>query len=294
MRKNVEKKDTVEKDFVAFPDIAEDVINVLLYQGEVLVDAKKLLAGPTETVYQGREKLRSQYEDLCKYHVEDGKISIMYLIANQSRMDGKMLLRKAGYTGGIYREQYKSKMSEVFPVVELVLYWGKSRWRGKRDLHSLFRKQKLPERTWEFIDELKLHVFEMRHLPEETRKLFRSDMRIVVDFLAEGNNYRSDRKVVHKAALIKMIKILSGETVTEDIEQWMEDQGIREEDEITMCELFDQYVRQGRDEGKMEERISIITNLFHEGLDREFIRRVTGCTADELSTAWNKCQKSGL
>lgn len=56
------------------------------------------------------------------------------------------------------------------------------------------------------IDELKLHVFEMRYLPEETRKLFRSDMRIVVDFLAEGKGYRSDRKIIHKAALIKMIR----------------------------------------------------------------------------------------
>lgn len=127
--------------------------------------------------------------------------------------------------------------------------------------------------------------------------MFQSDMRIVVDFLAEGNNYCSDRKVVHKAALIKMIKVLSGETVTEDIEQWMEKQGIREEDEITVCELFDQYVRQGRNEGKIEgkieERISIISNMLREGMDREFIRRVTGCTAVELTTAWDKCQKSG-
>ena len=46
--------------------------------------------------------------------------------------------------------------------------------------------------------------------------------------------------------------MLSGETDTEDIEKWMERQGIREEDELTVCELFDQYVRQGRAEGRME------------------------------------------
>ena len=70
-----------------------------------------------------------------------------------------------------------------------------------------------------------------------------------MDCLAEGNGYRSDRKIKHKAALIKMIKVLSGETDTEDVEKWMEEQGIREEDELTVCELFDQYVRQGRIEG---------------------------------------------
>ena len=51
----------------------------------------------------------------------------------------------------------------------------------------------------------------------------------------------------------------TGEMDTEDIEKWMEEQGIREEDEVTVCELFDQYERRGRmagrAEGKVEGRI---------------------------------------
>ena len=54
--------------------------------------------------------------------------------------------------------------------------------------------------------------------------------------LLEGDGYRSDRKIIHKAALIKMIKVLSGESHTDHIEDWMEQQKIREEDEITVCE----------------------------------------------------------
>lgn len=90
----------------------------------------------------------------------------------------------------------------------------------------------------------------MRHLPEEIRKLFQSDMRIVVDFLAEGENYQSDRKIVHKAALVKMMKVLSGDRDVGNVEEWLEEQGIREEDEVTVCELFDQYERRGRAEGE--------------------------------------------
>ena len=82
--------------------------------------------GPTEIIYQGKKKFRTQYEDLCKYDMADGKIHLMYLIVNQSKTDGKMLLRKAGYTGGVYREQYEEQMSGVFPVIELVLYWGRA------------------------------------------------------------------------------------------------------------------------------------------------------------------------
>ncbi len=267
MGKNKEKKDTVEKEFVSFPDIAADVINALLYEGEQITDAEKLLAGPTETIYQGVEKLRSQYEDLCKYELADGKINVMYLIANQSRTDGKMLLRKAGYTGGVYREQYENKTWNIFPVVGFVLYWGNHRWRSSCDIHRLFRKRKLSDDTWKYIDELKLHVFEMRHLPEKTRKLFRSDMRIVVDFLAEGDGYRSDRKIVHKAALIKMIRVLSGETDTEDVEKWMEEQKIREEDEVTVCELFDQYERKG------ENRFAMLAQMLMDSGRNDDLRR---------------------
>lgn len=79
-------------------------------------------------------------------------------------------------------------------------------------------------------------------------------MRIIVDFLAEGASYRSGRKIIHKAALIRMINVLSGEPVTENIEAWMKKQRIKEEEELTVCELFDQYVRQGRIEGKNEGR----------------------------------------
>ena len=276
MKRTEEKKDTVEKEFIAFPDIAADVINVLLYQGKEVVKAENLLAGPTETIYQGWKKQRSQYEDLCKYELADGHVNIMYLIANQSRTDGKMLLRKAGYTGGVYREQYEKKTQGIFPVIEFVLYWGIPRWRSSCNTQRLFRGRKLVDEAWKYIDELQLHVFEMRHLTKETRALFHSDMRIVVDYLAEGNQYRSEKKIVHKAALIRMIKVLSGEMDTENIEAWMEEQGIREEDEITVCELFDQYVRQGRAEGRTEgeNRFAKLVQMLLEGGRNEDIKRV--------------------
>ena len=88
-----------------------------------------------------------------------------------------MLLRKASYVGGIYREQYEKKTQNRFPVIELVLYWGKGKWTGGRSTHDL-----------------KLLVFELRNLPEEVRRRFQSDMRIVVDYLAEGKDYRPEQK----------------------------------------------------------------------------------------------------
>ena len=251
-------QDIVEKEFLGFSDVAEDVFNVLLFGGKKVAKKEKLLAGPTESIYQAGEKLKNQLEDLCMYEMANGKVRLMYLVANQSRTDGKMLLRKAGYTGGVYRGQYEGRAQEIFPVIEIVLYWGKSRWKSSRTFQRLFRKKDISEDEWKYVDEMKLHVFEMRHLPEETRALFQSDMRIIADFLAEGKDYISERKIVHKAALIKMIKVLSGDTDVSEVEKWMREQGVREEDEVKVCELFDQYERRGKVQGRKEgEKIGI-------------------------------------
>ncbi len=91
-------------------------------------------------------------------------------------------------------------------------------------------------------------------------------MRIVLDYLVEGEGYRSDRPVMHKEALVKMLRVLSGDKDVTDTAETLWEMNIREEDEITMCELFDQYIRQGRKEGRAEGRaegikIFILDNL---------------------------------
>ncbi|MDE5746457.1 MAG: hypothetical protein K2I21_02630 [Acetatifactor sp.] len=52
-------KDLVEKDFMAFPDVAADVVNALLYDGEHIVSAAELLPAPTETLYSGNSDKNS-------------------------------------------------------------------------------------------------------------------------------------------------------------------------------------------------------------------------------------------
>lgn len=89
----------------------------------------------------GREAVL--YLPIWKYEITAGRIRIMYLIANQTKVDGKMLLRKAGYTGGAYREQYEEKAQDIFPVIEFVLYWRRPRWRSSRDLKQMLAKHVL-------------------------------------------------------------------------------------------------------------------------------------------------------
>ena len=110
----METNDLAAKNFETYPDVAADIINVLIYEGEQRTNKDSLLASPTETVYQGRENLRNQLEDVARYEMHDGRVMMLYLFANQTRRDPKMIFRKAGYIGGAYREQYDGKVNANF------------------------------------------------------------------------------------------------------------------------------------------------------------------------------------
>ena len=77
------------------------------------------------------------------------------------------------------------------------------------------------------------------------------------DYLAEGNAYRSDPKIIHKEATIKMLRVLSGDKNVDDTEEILKGLDIAEEDEISMCELFDQYTRRGISEKEAEEQMKL-------------------------------------
>lgn len=248
----MEANDIVIKNFESYADVAADIVNALLHEGIQEIGSADLLASPTESLYSDKEnRLHNQLEDVAKYHMTGGVPKAMYLFANQTRVDKGMLLRKAGYIGGEYRRQYEKQNQGVYPVIQLVLYWGSCRWKGADDLRGLIDtgERKLAETTWKYVDNIQLHVWEMRYLPGEVRERFQSDMRIVLDYLAEGNAYRSDRKVIHKEATIKMLRVLSGDKNVDDTEEILKGLDITEEDEISMCELFDQYTRRGISQG---------------------------------------------
>ena len=55
--------------------------------------------------------------------------------------------------------------------------------------------------------------------------------------------------MIHKEATVKMLRVLSGDTNVDDTGDALKEMGIKEEDEIRVCELFDQYTRKGIAQG---------------------------------------------
>ena len=95
----------------------------------------------------------------------------------------------------------------------------------------------------------KLHVYRMSHLPKQVRNHFHSDMRIVVDYLAEKHNYKpSMQKISHPEALLLMLEALTGNQRYLKIIKTLTEKEKR--GEITMCELLDKYENRGIQKGE--------------------------------------------
>lgn len=249
------QKDLSEKNLEYYPDVFADLINALLYNGKPVLAAANLQPAPTETLYPGKSgDLRNQFQDISKYEMKDSTIKIQYTIENETRATRKMILRKAGYEGALYRNQFEQRTT--FPVISVVLYWGKNRWTYPRSIHRFFSEGCLPIEVYTYIDNVRLHVFEMAHLPHKFRKLLQSDIKIIVDYLAEGANYKpTNQKIQHLEALILLFKAVTGDCRYEEILPILLRQE-KEEGEITMCELLDKYENKG--ENRMAKLVQIL------------------------------------
>ncbi|MCM1216742.1 MAG: Rpn family recombination-promoting nuclease/putative transposase [Lachnospiraceae bacterium] len=263
--------DIPQKELESSPDVFADILNALVYEGEQVVDFQRLSQAETETRYRDQKRrLRNQYEDLGRYETgREGNVKILYLVSNQSQTDSRMLLRKCGYVGGYYRGQYEQQMRESCPVMELVLYWGRKRWRTSRSMRELFKRKDLHPKAWKYIDDERIHVFEMRHLPRKVIERFRSDMRIILEYLADEEGAdRLEQKVSHPAALMELMWALSGDdrygTVMESL---MSGEGTEEGGKWTVCKLMDKYWGGGKQEGLQQGRqegIRVLISTCHE------------------------------
>ncbi len=275
--------DIPEKELEDYPDVFADIINALVCQGDEIVKPENLRSATVETRYLGFDgKLKRQTEDLAKYEVSAGEANVLFLLANQTAPDDRMILRKCSYTGGYYRGQYNWQSEDVCPVVELVLYWGEKRWGGKRSIRGLFQGKNLPEGFWRYIDNEKLHVFEMRHLPGKTIKRFTSDMRIVLEALSDTPNGECfNWRIKHPWALRELLVVLLGENRYRELKKgFPQDNDAKEPYGIGkgacnmrnwLGEAWDKGIEQGKMEGKAEgiiqglaKGIEAMVSLFHE------------------------------
>ena len=250
------KEDKTEKMFVGCADVFAELINVLVYKGEKVLQEADLLPGPTESVYpkavgQRKQVLQQQFRDFSMYEMIDGKAHALYNVENQSRIDRQMALRCAGYDGIEYRRQHKrgKRKQGIYPVISLVLNWGIKPWKSPTSVKDLL-DYPVHKEAEEYINNNKMHVFDMRFLSKEVYDKFYGDMRVVLDYLMYPDSIRKNMQVLkNPEEVLRMIATLSGDIRYLDKIVWVKQGGKNK-----MCEVLDRAINEGRNEGRCEGR----------------------------------------
>ena len=238
------EKDITQKTLEAYNDVFSDIVNGLLFQGAQVLQENELTDAQPFSMYKASGERHEQIRDVAKYwkepDAEQVSVRIAFLgIENQTKFDRDMPLRVIGYDGAAYRSELEE--NERYPVVTLVLYFGKRPW-GK--VHSLYDVIKVPDRLKPFVSDYRINVFDIPHLPEEAISYFHSDFRIVVDYFVHSRinpAYRPENadKFRHVDELLATMAVLTQDHRYTEV---LNEEGGKPEN---MCELLDRVQAEG-------------------------------------------------
>ena len=259
------EKDITEKNLEALNDVFADIVNVLLFKGEQVINEKDLEADTTKSMFKADGKIHEQERDVSKFW-KNGEIRISILgIENQTAQDSDMPLRVISYDGASYKQQLLDNKNQKkrYPVATLVLYFGtEEKWSKAKHLYDCFE---VPEKLKPFVNDYKINVFNIAFLSPKTIAMFKSDFKIIAEyFRAKRLNQKyigSKEKLKHANETLKMFSALTGDDSFEKV--YNEDNF--KKGGITMCDVVERIRNdgriEGRTEGRTEEQERIIMNL---------------------------------
>ena len=247
-------KDITEKNLEELDDVFADIINVLLFKGERLVQEDELEADTTKSMFKTDVKIHEQERDVSKFW-KNGEIRISILgIENQTKQDSDMPLRVISYDGASYKQQLlNEKQKKRYPVTTIVLYFGTDKkWNTSKSLYDCFE---IPEKLKPFVNNYKINVFNIAWLSEKTIEMFKSDFKLIAQYFRTkrlNKKYTgSKEKLQHANETLKMFSALTGDDTFEKVynENHLEKGG------VTMCDVVERIRNEGRVQGRAEGRV---------------------------------------
>ena len=237
--KGKKEKDVTQMTLEMHNDVFADIVNAYLFDGKREVAEGELDEAATRSSYKGRGR-RIQERDLAKYWRKT-ELRIFFGFENQTHPDPDMPIRVIGYDGAAYRDQ---------------LYYVKGE-NGKRRNERRWNKplrlkevlQDVPKELEPYVNDYRIHVFEVAWMSEEQLKLLRSDFRFVADYFVQmrknGDYVPPTQTMIHVKEVLELMSALTGddrfEKACEDCEE--------EEEPKSMCEVLDRVERRGIEQG---------------------------------------------
>lgn len=264
------QKDMTEKLLEDYEDVFADIMNVLLFKGKTVVLPEALGDVQMKSQYKADDSALHEMErDVVKTWNEKKVNIALYGIENQTKAEKVMPLRILGYDGNSYRSQLlKDASGELYPVITIVLYFGwETHWNEPMNLKNVMT---IPEELDEYVNDYKIHVFEIAWLSDEQVEMFQSDFRIVAEFFTQmrkNSRYKpSPKQIKHVDAVLKMLSVFGQ---TDKLESFIKSGEIKEG--LTMNRMLDEIEERGIEKGVAKGIKVLVKTLREYGNDNETI-----------------------
>ena len=227
--------DLDQKQLLEWEDTFADIVNNLLFKGQEIIKPSELKPAKRDSLYKDRElRNRMQERDVAKIWEQCG-IHMAYLgLDDQTSIHRAMPLRIIGYDGAAYRDELnkieddeakaddannkddeKKNPLQIYPAISMVLHFDyKQRWTGPRTLKECFKN--IHPLLEPYINDYKIHVFDIAWLSDDTIKRFKNDFRFLADYYAQmrktGKWIPMSGKIHHIKALFDLFSSTTNDT----------------------------------------------------------------------------------
>lgn len=251
------EKDISGKLLEDYTDVFADIMNVLVFHGERLLEPSNLIDGPTVSRYKSAEaKQKEQIRDVVKFDNRQTKMTA-FGIENQSVVDPHMVFRVMGYDFSSYKRQIDEGNNRISPVITLVLHFGMKRWLGPKDVFSTVDHD-LPYGKYldAALSNYRINVVDVAFLPEKVREQFISDFRIVVEYFSAVREGRLEeirfnkQKIRHVEEILDFFRIFSKDKRFEECKPVILEEA--KKGDVTMCIVMDYAEKCGHEQGRKE------------------------------------------
>lgn len=270
------QKDRTEKYLESYNDVFADIFNVLLFKKKI-IKPDRLRALSVETVYKAANGyLGMQERDIIKEYRGSRFLVAALGIENQSTIDKDMPIRVMGYDYTAYQEQIKNSDKRV-PVITIVLNFSKTKWTSPLSLKDILH---MPEELAGYVQDYKIHVFNIAHLPREVRNQFTSDFKVVADYFSEKGNpdYQPGNEEIHHVeAVLSLLRVFTNDDRYDSIIRDVKNNKLQKE-RITMCTFVDRMVDLGVERGIQQ----MIVNMLLDNQSPEQISKYAGCSVEHV------------
>lgn len=270
------EKDITTNNLIDNDDVFADIANVNIFDGVRLIAPEDLESVPTGSSYRDLDgKHHRLFRDTLKRVQNLGGCVAFLGCESQTKINNIMPVRDMGYTYTSYMKQIHNMMAEnnkngncayakvlhddqrLMPVATFVLYFGKDKWKRPLSLMDILDIPEEGKEFWEsLIVDYRLNIIHMADQPKEIREKYRSDYRIIADYLAYHKNKaeletylrKDSQRIIHVEQLLDMLYALSGDERFEVIKSRYLESNDKEECD-TMCLLLDMCEEEGIQKG---------------------------------------------